>query len=174
MTIPIDVAMSTCMGMGYSAVAAGALEEDEPLLASRPFKVSFGAYMVTSIIAVVAYIMAPDWMLMYYADHRKIPRTVQAGFFALYPVMFTSGFLLAPQLEKLNKGLCWKVLAGIAFAEILFILVNFKRLWYVGTIEEFEKGEGKSVLFHPLGFLLGAGSLMALPATRWVVREMKK
>ncbi len=175
MTVPMDMGISTLMGMGYSLAAARTLEEGDSILASRQYRVGMGAYAVDTAIAAMAYITAPDWMLMYYTDHRKIPKVLQVALFLLYPVLFTFGFLLAPQLESVEEGLSRKVFAGLVVCEMLFIILNFKRLRYVGSTEQFERGEATPFFRHALGRVpVAVAVALSVPTLVWSIREVRK
>ncbi len=175
MTIPIDMGISTSVGMFYSIIAGEKLEDEESILKSRPYKIGMGAYLLETVLPILAYKTAPDWMLMYYADHKKIPRAIQAAMFLLYPLMFTFGFLLVPQLEAMREGLSRKALAGIIAFELLFIATNSRRINYVGTTEEFERGDTTPLYSHPLGRVgVVLAPVLSVPVAIWSIRKIRK
>lgn len=175
MTIPIDMGISTSVGMFYSIIAEEQLESEKSILKSRPFKIGMGAYLLDTALPILAYKTAPDWMLMYYADHRKIPKVIQAAMFLLYPLMFTLGFLLVPQLEAIQEGLSRKALAGIIAFEFLFIVTNIRRINNVGTTEEFERGDTTPFHRHPLGRVgVVLAPVLSVPVAIWSIRKIRK
>jgi hypothetical protein len=178
MTVPLDLGINTWIGMSFSLAAQDKLEDlekDSSILATRPYRdgLAFAA-TVGMGIAGLCYKVAPDWMLMYYADHNDIPAGVQAGMFGLYPAMYTLGFLLARQLEKKRKSLGW-VAWGANFMGVLgFTLVSLNRLLKVGTTEEYQKGEAKSIFKSALAPILLTGMPSAFPALYYFAKRAAK
>jgi len=104
MTVPLDLGLTTGVGMVFSLAAEEKLQEmdKESVLKSKPFRMGMIFNTVVGVgIAAWCYKLAPDWMLMYYADHRKLPRPVQVGIFGLYHLTYTFGFLFT---EGLSPG----------------------------------------------------------------------
>ena len=178
MTVPLDLGINSWIGMSFSLAAIEKLEAmdpGEPVLASKPYVQGLAfAATVGMGIAGICYAIAPDWMLMYYADHEKIPAHVQAGMFGLYPAMYTLGFLLAQQLEKKQKKLGW-VAWGCNFAGVFgFMLTSMNRLLKVGTTDEYKKDEAKSIFKTALAPLLMVGMPCAFPALYYFARKAAK
>jgi drug/metabolite transporter (DMT)-like permease len=168
MTVPLDLGINTWMGMTFSLVAKGKLEgmeAGESVLGSKPYVEGLAfAATVGMGIAGICYKLAPDWMLMYYGDHEKIPPAVQVSMFGLYPAMYTLGFLFAQQLERKKKGLGWVAWSGNFLGVLGYMLVSMDRLLKVGTTGEYEKGEARSIFKTPLAPLLLVGLPGAFPA----------
>lgn len=175
MTVPLDLGINSWIGMSFSLAASEKLEKMEPgesVLATAPYLggLAFAA-TVGMGIAGICYKLAPDWMLMYYADHEDIPTAVQAGMFGLYPAMYTMGFLLAQQLEKKQKKLGWAAW-GANFAGVFgFMLASMDRLLKVGTTEEYKNGEARSIFKTALAPLLMVGIPGAFPALYHFARK---
>jgi len=168
MTVPLDLGINTWMGMSFSLAAKeklAGMDPGESLLASKPYRDGLAFAAVVGMgIAGICYKLAPDWMLMYYGDHEKIPPAVQVGMFGLYPAMYTLGFLLAQQLEKKTDKLGWAAWAGNFFGVLGYIAVSWDRLLKVGTTAEYERGEARSIFKTALAPLLMVGLPGAFPA----------
>jgi hypothetical protein len=175
MTVPLDLGINSWLGMTFSLVAKEKLEEigpGESVLASKPFVHGLAFSMAVGVgIAGICYKLAPDWMLMYYGEHEKIPEPVQVAMFGLYPAMYTLGFLLAQQLEKKKDKLGWVAWSG-NLAEVLgYIALSMNRLLKVGTTGEYERGEARSIFKTPLAPLLFVGIPGAVPALRYFAKK---
>jgi hypothetical protein len=175
MTVPLDLGINTWIGMSFSLAAQDKLKElenDGTILATTPYRdgLAFAA-TVGMGIAGLCYKVAPDWMLMYYADHEDIPVGVQAGMFGLYPAMYTLGFLMAHQLEKKRKSLGWVVWGANFIGVLAFTLVSLDRLLKVGTTREYKEGEAKSIFKSALAPILIAGMPSAFPALYYFARR---
>lgn len=174
MTVPLDLGLTTGIGMVFSMAAEEKLAEldKESLLKSKPFRMGMAFNTVVGVgIAAWCYRLAPDWMLMYYADHRRFPRAVQVGMFGLYPLTYTLGFLLAPQLARAKKGRDRKAFAGVIAYELSYILLSLRRLLNVGTMQEFEEGEARSIFKTSLAPILILGIPLAVPALFYTARK---
>ena len=93
-------------------------------------------------IAVYCYVVFPDWCWMYWLDASEVPGPVVIAAFALYYVSFTAGFVVAVLVERKRKGLGARVLLYAALVSVVFALATFRRLFFVGSVEEFQEGFG--------------------------------
>lgn len=175
MTVPYDLGINTWLGMTFSLAAMDKLkgmESGESVLGTKPYLHGLAyAATVGMGIAGICYKLAPDWMLMYYGDHDKIPTAIEAAMFGLYPAMYTLGFLLAPQLERTKKGLGWVAWAGNLTGVLGLMLATMKRVTRVGTTEEYEKGEARSIIRSPLAPILVLGMPSAVPALYYFAKR---
>lgn len=174
MTVPLDLGLTTGVGMVFSMAAEEKLQEmdKESVLMSKPFRMGMIFNTVVGVgIAAWCYKLAPDWMLMYYADHRKLPKPVQVGMFGLYHLTYTFGFLLAHQLSKIQKGLDRRAFAAVLAYEITYIMLSMPRLLKVGTTQEFEEGRAVSIFGTPLARILGPGIPLAIPALFYAAKK---
>lgn len=174
MTVAMDLPFNLMSGMDYSLKVYERTREAENLLASRPFRMSLlSSLPITAAVAWI-YGKTPDWMLSYYADHRKIPRAMQGALFLAYPAMYALGYLAAPQLEQLSEGLTRKVIGGILAYEALFAILGWRRFTHICTTEEFHSGESSISYWHPnhLRWAL-VGAMMAGRAAL-LRRELKR
>ena len=141
MTVPLDLGLTAGMGMAFS-LAARERWEEKSLLGSKPYRVGMAFNAVAGVgVAAWCYRLAPDWMLMYYADHAEIPAAVQVGMFGLYPLSFTLGFLITPQPSRFRPSLEKKVFAGVLASEAGYILLSLKRLLRVGPGRSSRRGK---------------------------------
>lgn len=175
MTVPLDLGINSWLGMTFSLAAReklGRLEQDDSVLVTVPYLegLAFSA-AVGMGIAGICYKLAPDWMLMYYADHDDIPTGVQVAMFGLYPAMYTLGFMMATQLEKKRKRLGWAAWGANFLGVLGFILVSLDRLLKVGTTEEYRSGEAKSIFRTSLALVLIAGIPGAFPALYYFAKR---
>lgn len=175
MTVPYDLGINTWFGMTFSLVALDkleAMEGGESLLGTKPYREGLAFAAVVGMgIAGICYKLAPDWMLMYYGDHEKIPPVIQVAMFGLYPAMYTLGFLLAPQLERKKKGLGWVAWGANLAGELGYMLATLKRSTKVGTTEEYEKGEARSIFKTPLAPILAVGLPGGVPALYYFAKR---
>ncbi len=178
MTVPLDLGINTWIGMTFSLAGArklDAMDPEESILTSKPYLYGLGYSATVGMgIAGICYALAPDWMLMYYADHDDIPAPVQAGMFAFYPAMYTLGFFLGRQLEKKKKKLGWAAWAFNFLASLGYILVSLNRLLKVGTTDEFNRGDGKSIFKSTLAPILIVGMPSAFPALYYFAKRAAK
>ncbi len=175
MTVPLDLGINTWLGSTFALAAKeklAGMEASESVLSSRPYRdgLAFAA-AVGMGIAGICYKLAPDWMLMYYADHERIPPAVQVGMFGLYPAMYTLGFLLAHELEKKKDRLGWAAWAGNFFGVLGYIALSWDRLLKVGTTAEYEAGEACSIFRTALAPILIIGMPSALPALYYFAKR---
>lgn len=175
MTVPLDMGINSWMGMTFSLAAQEKLETMEPgdsVLASRPYLEGLAFAATVGLgIAGVCYKIAPDWMLMYYADHEDIPAGVTAGLFALYPTMYTLGFVLARELEKKQEKLGWAAWACNLAGLLAFTAASAGRLLKVGTTAQFRSGEARSIFKTALAPILLSGIPFALPALYYFAKR---
>lgn len=145
----MDWPFNVMSGLNYSLKVYEKTGESENLLNSRLYRVAILSSLTITAAVAWIYTKTPDWMLSYYADHRKIPKAIQALVFLAYPAFYTMGYTLAPQLEQVQEGLTKKVIAGIIAYEALFAVLGWKRLSHICTMEEFESGESRMAVWHP-------------------------
>lgn len=159
-TFPLDMMLSQGLGMAFS-LARGEKEKERNILASVFFRAGLLFELTVAVgVAYVCYRMYPDWMLMYFADHEKVPKGIIAYIFSGYLAMYTFGFLVVNPLSRTRKSLPWGVFAALMAAILAFIGLTFRRLWYVGSYREYHRGNARPVTDTPLFYVLGG----AMPA----------
>lgn len=173
MTIPLDIGINTWLGSTFALAAKDRLKEmecGESVLASKPY---LGGLTFTTVfmgLAAIAYKVAPDWELMYYADHEKLPKPIEVAMFGLFPALYTLGFLFTRELQKKKDRLGWAVWAGNFVGELGYIAASANRLLKVGTMAEYERGEGQSIFKTPL-MLMFIVMPAVLPALKYFTKK---
>ena len=180
MTVPIDAALTATLGTAFYTAAKEHISTDRPLI-TGPYYLWGMAYnvVVGMGIAITAYVLNPDWMWMYWLDASRLSPAFTVYVFFLYPAMYTFGFLIADQAEKLRKGGSLLLLAALVSFLLLFILLTFGRLWNVGTIAQWDAGTcvpmiGPGLTFTPLATALTAGLALAVFSGVWLLRWFYK
>lgn len=175
MTVPLDTGLTFGIGMTFGMAGDKEVKEAESATKTRAFRkgLLYNTVVATSFSALL-YKIAPDWALMYYTDHEKVPKPVKVGMFSLYSLMYTLGFLSVRKLESKQEGLSRVVYAIFVVLINLYMLVSVKRLWRVGTTEEFQKGETVPIIKSPLGAVLGVGGAIVVPLIIKMTRDLSK
>jgi hypothetical protein len=180
-TIPLDMFLCFGMGLLFSIAALKGGQPEGSLFKTRHFWMSM-TYMVLFTIGVVVfgYIIEPDWMWMYFLDYREVPLALEVYAFLFYPIIFCFGYMMAPELEKVRPGLANGVYYAVNVAIVVVILAFIKRLWHVGTLQEFmnDNAPGFITLDPPrmllLGWLLAAGTPIAGFSLIWLYRRISR
>lgn len=180
MTIPIDAALTTTLGSAFYTAAKEHIKPDEPLLSSPYYLWGMAYNVVVGMgLAITAYVMNPDWMWMYWLDASRLSAGFTVYVFFMYPAMYTFGFLITDQAEKLRIGGSLLLLAVLAAFLVLFILLAFGRIWNVGTTAQWDAGVcvpliGPDFTFTPLATALTAGFVPAIISGGWLLRRFYK
>lgn len=180
MTVPIDAALTTTIGAAFYTAAKNHIPPDRPLI-TGPYYLWGMAYnvVVGMGIAVAAYLMNPDWMWMYWVDTSRLSPGFTVYVFLMYPAMYTLGFLLADQAEKIKKRGSHILLGGLVAAVLAFILLTFSRLWNVGTISQWDAGAcvpliGPGLALTPLARALTIGLVPAVVLGVLLLKKFSK
>ncbi|MBU1671558.1 MAG: hypothetical protein KKF41_00255 [Actinobacteria bacterium] len=132
-TLPLDMLLSLGLGMAF-ALAQGDREQNKPVLKSTYFLVGLAFHFVVAFgVALLCYILEPDWMWMYFTAHEYVPTAVVAFVFAGYFLMYALGFLLVKAVRELSGTAAWAVFGCDLALIAVFIGTTWHRLWYVGT-----------------------------------------
>ena len=110
--------------------------------------------------AIYFYFAYPDWCLMYWLDSRYLSLPLVFSLYALYYLFITLGFSLSSFLERYRKGISLKVVGWTLLLFLLFSLLTFKRLLFVGTIEQFRAGTLPFLIQLPGLFFIVLGSII--------------
>ena len=169
------------IGLLFSLAAHKGVRGGESVFHTRHFRLAFAYLVVVGMsVAVICYLIEPDWMWMYWVDYRKLSLAVVACAFCFYPVMFCLGYLMVPELEKLRPGLAWQVYYGVNVAAMVVILVLIHRLWHVGTIEQYANGQAPGLVsLQPLriltvGWVLGLSTPLVGASLIWLYRRISR
>lgn len=151
---------------------------------TRHFQISFAYLVIFAIgVALVCYIIEPDWMWMYFLDYRKIPTAVVVYAFCFYPLLFCLGYLAAPELEKIRPRLANRVYQGINVVIVVVIIAFIHRLWHVGTFEQYAAGPSNEapdlITLKPfrmlaVGWVLAAATPIVGGSLIWLYRKISR
>jgi hypothetical protein len=163
-TVQLDIFLTFLLGLLFS-LAAPKSDLKQTLLKKYSFRIGVVYLFVVGVgIAVMAYIIDPAWMWMYWVDPKGIPLSHVVVIFGLiYPGCFLLGYLLAPHLDAAGWG--WRIAALVFAFEIIFIASTLQtRLWRVGSFEQFASGETvKMLTLSPVSFTtLSIGLLIGM------------
>lgn len=117
--------------------------------------------------AALCYILAPDWMWMYWMDARNVSAVVLADMSLVYILSLYAGLLSAVVMAKESRML-WTTFGGGCVGIVLIGIVWFPRVLYVGTRAEFEAGTAPPIIglsplhIHPLIPSMGIGVAIAM------------
>ena len=121
---------------------------------------------------VYSYIVAPDWMWMYFVAASSIPEWMVYYIFFLYYLAFIFGFLLKNELAKICPKLTLTVLILFLIASGVVILPVKDQYLMVTTFEQYMSGAGgvslpESIIgkgfpsyFVPVVLIVGIASLI--------------
>lgn len=178
-TVFFDWALSLGAGLLFGIFGRPEFDAARSKLATRAFALGLAFETIAVLpIALAVYVLAPDWMWMYWVDSARLSLGVEVLAFAMYYVSFFAGFLLAPELERLRERLAWGVWGLASVLLLAAVVVTKDRLLALGTVSEFEVGATASFAGAPLwvtlaGLLasgvvlvLSLSSLRARPAVR--------
>ncbi|MFH1148890.1 MAG: hypothetical protein V1748_00285 [Actinomycetota bacterium] len=144
-TLPLDMLLSLGLGMAF-ALAQGDREKNKPALKSTYFLVGLAFHFVVAFgVALLCYILEPDWMWMYFTSHEQVPTAIVVYVFAGYFLMYALGFLLVRAVRELSGTAAWAVFGCELALIAVFIGTTWHRLWYVGSIVEYF-GTGPDIL----------------------------
>jgi len=168
-TFPLDFLLSLGLGMMFSMAQDEKEKEKTSVFRSVYFRVGLAYHFVVAFgVALACYILYPDWMLMYYADSKKVPRAIIAYIFTGYFAMYTLGFLVVPALRKRREKLPRRSFISLVALIFAFIWLAFHRLWHVGDYDGYYRGDTHPItrteLFPVLGISMpaAAGALVTV------------
>lgn len=156
---PAILSIGLIFGFGVKGVPS------RSLVCTRAF--GSGLLVLTLFVGLVSYsyLLAPDWMLMYFADGDAIPDWIIGGLLLLYYVTFFTGFFLKFELARFHRRLPFLTLAASLAACALIILPVRERYLRVGTLEEFLVGGGVPLSDSPVWQVPGTLSMILFPLT---------
>ena len=152
--------LSLGVGMAFS-LAQGDRENEKPnVFVTAYFLVGLAFELVMAfLIALICYIMEPDWMLMYFTPRDTVPNALVVYIFCGYFAMYLLGFLLVPAMRRVSERLAWAAFAADLALIAVFIGFTFHRLWYVGDFASYNMDNAKAIYQTPVFWLL----LIAMP-----------
>ena len=165
-TIPADLIILFIVGMIFSLGTLRNINSTRTVLANKYF---LAALLYNTLfclpIGVYCYVVFPDWCWMYWLDSRDAALGLVITAFVGYYISFTCGFAGAILFERRRRLLGVRVLLAAAAVLLIFAVINYKRLFFVGSLEQFQAG-ALPVIFRRrlLAVIVFAGMPLALAA----------
>ncbi len=145
-------------------------------------RVTACALLVQTVVGiglpVLGYLVGPDWMWMYYVDHRDLP-----GWMAwylllvLYWIPFGAAYLLGAWLSRKGQRPVVVAFALATAAQIAIIGMTFDRYVHMGTTEEYRAGQAALLPQSSAAATLNAGAAVAalsIAAVWWYLRRLRR
>ena len=129
----------------FLGILFGSLAPADGWWRSRAFKAGAVAALVFTIVAFASYVVAPDWMWMYFLDPGAVAWSLPALAVA-YPAAYVLGFAAAIGLKPLGKRAVVTAAAVTVLAEIAVIAITWSRYHLVGTRSEWLRGDAHELL----------------------------
>ena len=163
-TIPADYIMMFITGSLFSTFTF-----DNIIRCGRPFK---NKYFLTLLIfqtlfcmpvALLCYHLYPDWCWMYWIEAGKLSFPVVSFAFLMYYFFSILGYLTGFIIERKKRGNGLRLVGLSLLLFLIFCLLNFKRLFFIGDMESFKNNSAKFLLTIPeLSFIVFGGTAIAL------------
>lgn len=144
-TLPLDMLLSLGLGMAFS-LAQGDREKNKGVLRSTYFLVGLAVHFVLAFgVALICYILFPDWMFMYFTDHSIVPVAIVVYIFVGYFAMYILGFLIVRVMRQVRKELAWGTFFAVLAFTFVFIGLTFHRLWYADDFMTYMMGNPQAI-----------------------------
>ena len=170
-TIQLDTMLTSCLGLLFALWRMEA-DNNAPFWRDAAYRTGLKyTYLVGVGIALTAYLVNPSWMWMYWVDPRAIPWWHMAVIFVIgYPALFTLGYLIGVELEKIGFGLIGFVLWFIVLLTV--IVLTLGRLWKVSDYARYPGSYDPLIGFSPfhvsgMALVLIIGIPVALYGLYW-------
>ena len=139
-TFIIDWPVLAALGFVFSAFAP-----QERWWRSRAFKAGLVAAAVFTTTALISYVIAPDWMWMYFLDPSDVSWTVP--FIApAYLFVYASSFAAGVALAQGSRSWTWAAAVASLMLEAAVVAVTWDRYREVGTRAEWLDGTAHQLL----------------------------
>ena len=129
-TFIIDWPVLTFIGLLF-----GAFAPEEAPWSSRAFKAGLVTSVAFTATAFISYVVAPDWMWMYFLDPDAVAWSLPVVALA-YPVTFALGFAAALGLRSVSRYLVFGAAGATLFAEVVIVALTWDRYRSVGTTKQ--------------------------------------
>lgn len=129
-TFVIDWPILSILGLAFGAFAPRGR-----WWRSRAFVAGFASALVFTVVALVSYVIAPDWMWMYFLDPAEVwwaVPLVLVAYLAVYAVTFAA----AISLREVGPKLVWLMVAVGAVMEVAVVGITWDRYHLIGTRQE--------------------------------------
>lgn len=122
----------------------GVFAPDERWWRSRAFAGGFASAAAFTLVALISYAIAPDWMWMYFLDPSDVSWTVPlipAG----YMFVFALAFAAAVAVRRVSRRVLWAGIAVAVAMEVVVIAITWDRYHLVGTEREWIQGSANEL-----------------------------
>ena len=127
-------------------------------------------------LAFYGYLIAPDWMFMYFLPASRVPIWIIAYIFIIYFLLFIGGFLLGHELRKIHPGLLWGALVLALLSSVAVVLPLRREYLTIASYDEFHRGGGTPLADSPMGkgtTLPAIGMVVTGIALLWWAKRQK-
>lgn len=139
-TFVIDWPILSILGLAF-----GAFAPRQRWWRSRAFGAGLVSAIVFTLVALISYVIAPDWMWMYFLDSAEVSWTVPPILVA-YLAAYAMSFAAAVALRDLGPQLLWLAIAGAALMEVVVVSITWDRYHMIGTRQEWLAGTAHELL----------------------------
>jgi signal transduction histidine kinase len=173
-TFIVDWPILSILGLAF-----GAFAPRHQWWRSRAFAAGLVSATVFTAIALVSYVIAPDWMWMYFVDPAEVSWSVPLVLVA-YLVVFALSFAAAVALRDIGTKLVMLAIAAGVLMEVTVVAVTWERYHLIGTREEWASGAAHDLFaLGPTGpartiSLLGPVFLVTLVASGLAVWRQRR
>lgn len=124
-----------------------------------------GKLVVTLFVALVyySYLLAPDWMWMYFVKASDVPEWIVFYVLILYFFAYDVGFFLKVELAKIHRAFPVMALVLSLVAAVLVTIPLGDRYMNVGTLEQFQTGQTVRLPQSEVGKVPGNLTALLLP-----------
>ena len=163
-TIPADYIMMFIIGSLFSASTFDNIIKGGYLFKNKYFFTLIIFQTVFCMpVALLCYLLYPDWCWMYWIEARSLAFPVVALAFLMYYFFSIVGYVAGFNAERKKRGNGLKLVSISLLIFLIFCLLNFKRLFFVGNIESFKNKSAKFLLAMPgLSAIVFGGMIIAL------------
>ena len=144
---------------------------------ARAFAAGLGCACAFALVALVSYLLAPDWMWMYFLDAEDAGWAVPWVLIG-YPFVFVVSFAAAVALRDLSRAAVVGAAVMAVVAELVLLGLTWARYRVVGTREEWVAGRGHELISlaptgpaATIGLLGGIFIALAVGALYWSARD---
>lgn len=113
----------------------GAFAPEVAPWSSRALKAGLITSLAFTATAFVSYVVAPDWMWMYFLDPDSVAWSLPLIAIA-YPVTFLVGFSAALGLRTVSRWAVFTAAAASLIAEVVIVAMTWDRYSFVGSTKQ--------------------------------------
>ncbi|MHA1438415.1 MAG: DUF362 domain-containing protein [Promethearchaeota archaeon] len=155
MTIFADYCFMFQIGLLFSIMTYDQLNRSKSIFQNKYFIIAVIYITLFCIpLSILCYIIYPDWCWMYWIDSSSIPIWAPVLAFFLYYIFFIIGFWIGFLAEKKRRGRALTILFISLIYLIIFNNITYDRLFYVGTIEQYNSGNIPKISSLPIWFFI--------------------